>query len=53
VGLVKDLDATARQWIGLGTAFLPDRRRAVASRSRRERYRRLLTVLKDWSDIPA
>lgn len=53
VGLVSDLDATARQWLGLDAAFLPDRRRAETRRTRRERYRRLLTVLKDWSDIPA
>jgi len=49
VGLVRDLDATARKWISAGSAFRPDRRWAGYYQARRERYQRLLEILNAWS----
>lgn len=50
VGLIKDLDATARQWIGTGRAFRPDPRQAGSYQARLDRYQRLLAMLNAWSD---
>jgi len=50
VGLVKDLDATARRWIGAGGAFRPQPRLAGCFPVRLERYERLLEILNAWSD---
>ena len=49
VGLVKDLDATARRWIRTGRAFRPDPRQAGGLQTRLERYERLLEILNAWS----
>lgn len=49
VGLVRDLDATARQWIHTGRAFPPERRLAGYYRARLDRYQRLLELLEGWS----
>lgn len=48
-GLFKDLDATARSWIGTGREFKPDRRVAGHYSARLDRYQRLLLTLNAWS----
>lgn len=50
VGLIKDLDATARRWISTDIAVRPDRRVAHYSQARLDRYQRLLETLNAWSD---
>ncbi len=50
VGFVKDLDATAREWIRPGQVTQPDPSRASLGRSRVERYEALLEHLNAWSE---
>ena len=50
VGLVKNLDATARQWIGTGRVFRPDPRQAGNFQTRLDRYQYLLEILNAWSN---
>jgi xylulokinase len=49
VGLLKDIDATAGQWIRTGTVTEPDARRAAGCRERIERYASLLEAINGWA----
>ena len=49
VGVVKDLEAATRKWIGTGRAFQPDPRLAGCYEARLESYERLLEVLNAWA----
>ncbi len=53
VGLFKDLDATARSWIGTGRDFEPDHRLAGYYSARLDRYQHLLDALNAWSIKPS
>ena len=48
VGLFRDLNAAAAQWIATGTVTEPDPRRAEACRRRIDRYTSLLDALNGW-----
>ncbi|MGA2761731.1 MAG: FGGY family carbohydrate kinase [Spirochaetia bacterium] len=50
VGEVKDLDATAAEWVRTGAVTEPDPSRAALGRSRVERYTRLLETMNAWSE---
>ncbi len=50
VGEVKDLDATAAEWITTGAVTEPDPSRAALGRSRVERYTALLESVNKWSE---
>jgi xylulokinase len=50
VGLIGDLDAAARQWIGTDDAVRPEPALAAHYRMRVDRYRRLLDAMQKWSD---
>lgn len=50
VGLVRDLDASARRWIGTGRAVAPDRSKRAYYQERLARYTRLLQALHAWSE---
>jgi xylulokinase len=49
IGLIEDLDMTARKWVEVGTIFPPDRRRIEHYESRLRRYQSLLETLNNWS----
>ena len=50
VGEVKDLDATAAEWVRTGAVTEPDPSRAALGRSRVARYTRLLETMNAWSE---
>ncbi len=50
VGDVKDLDATASEWVRTGAVTEPDPSRTALGRSRVERYTALLESLNAWSE---
>jgi len=50
VGEVKDLDATAAEWIRTGAVTEPDPSRTELGRSRVERYTALLESVSSWSE---
>jgi xylulokinase len=50
IGLVKDLDKTARQWSTAGRVTKPNRRRAGFYQQRLGRYESLLSILNTWSE---
>jgi xylulokinase len=49
VGVLKDIDSTATQWIRTGTVTEPDPRRALICRRRVERYASLLESMNRWA----
>jgi sugar (pentulose or hexulose) kinase len=50
VGLVSDLDAAARRWIGTDATLPPQPALAAHYRERLDRYRRLLDAMERWSE---
>jgi xylulokinase len=50
IGLVKDLDKTARQWISVNRVFRPSRRLHAHYQKRLNRYEDLLKILNAWSE---
>ncbi len=50
VGLIKDLDKTARQWIAVNRVFRPSRRLSSHYQKRLNRYEDLLKTLNAWSE---
>jgi xylulokinase len=50
VGLIRELDSTARRWIATGTVFRPDRSQAGYYQDRLDRYQHLLRLLHAWSE---
>jgi xylulokinase len=53
VGLIKDLDATARKWIRTGAAYQPDPALAGYYQERLDRYGRLVEALNAWGEPAA
>ena len=51
IGLFSDLDATARQWIKTGRVVRPRQRFAAHYVERLARYRGLLDLMQQWSEI--
>jgi len=49
IGLIKDLDATARKWIRAGKAIQPNRRLGRYYQQRLAAYEAVLKSLNDWS----
>ena len=49
VGVLKDIDATAGQWIRTGTVTEPDARHAAGCGRRIERYASLLEAINGWA----
>jgi xylulokinase len=50
VGLIKDLNQTAGQWIAARRVFRPSRRTSAYYQRRLDRYADLLTLLNAWSE---
>lgn len=50
VGLVKNLDTAAREWITAGRVTKPNRRLAAYYQQRLSRYEALLSILNTWSE---
>ena len=50
VGVLKDLDVSARRWIATGRVTHPKRALAEHGRARFQRYQRLLEILNSWSE---
>ncbi len=50
IGLIEDLDKTARQWIAVNRVFQPSRRLSSHYRKRLNRYEDLLKILNAWSE---
>jgi xylulokinase len=48
VGLVKDIDAGARQWVAAGSVTRPNSRAAACYEGRLRRYESLLRALNSW-----
>jgi len=49
VGLFRNLDSAAHDWIRTGRTIRPERKRASHYESRVARYRRLLELLQEWT----
>jgi xylulokinase len=50
VGLIADLDAAARRWVGRGAALAPRPALAAHYCARLDRFRRLLDAMQPWCD---
>jgi xylulokinase len=50
IGLIRNLDSGARQWLSTGKVTRPNRRLAVHYATRLKRYESLLNALNTWSD---